>query len=94
MPDIKARRKISCGIVLVFILSSATMSLKPDNDDHAEKHASAGLGSDSPRDGPFDNGLESQAGSTQNMLHQDLRGRHMQMIAMQVQHSVPVTSVY
>ncbi len=72
------------------------MSLKHDNGDLAEKHANAGLGSEPspPRDGHFDNGLESQAGTTQNILRQDLRGRHMQMIAMQVQHSVPVIAVY
>jgi amino acid transporter len=60
------------------------MSLKPDNGDYAEKHAHAGLGSDPslPHDGRYDNGLESQAGTTQNSLHQDLKGRHMQMIAM------------
>jgi amino acid transporter len=72
------------------------MSLKHDSGDLAEKHANAGLGSDPSlqRDGHYDNGLESQTGTSQNILHQDLKGRHMQMIAMQVQHSIPVICVY
>jgi amino acid transporter len=57
------------------------MSLKPDHDDLAEKHISTGLGSESSptHDGHFDS--ESQAGA-QNILRQDLKGRHMQMIAI------------
>lgn len=58
------------------------MSLKHDHGDLAEKHAGAGLGSESSRDPNFDNGLESQPGTTENVLRQDLKGRHMQMIAM------------
>jgi amino acid transporter len=57
------------------------MSLKRDNVDFAEKHTHA-AGSESPRDGDFDTGLESQSGPTENKLHQDLKGRHMQMIAI------------
>ena len=74
------------------------MSLKHENGDFAaEKHGNVGLGSEpSPtlHDAGFDNGLESQVGTTQNVLRQDLKGRHMQMIAMQVQHSAHVISVY
>ncbi|OIW34245.1 hypothetical protein CONLIGDRAFT_626305 [Coniochaeta ligniaria NRRL 30616] len=54
------------------------MSLKHDSGDLAEKHPNAGVGSE-----PYDsNGLESQHGTAQNVLHQDLKGRHMQMIAI------------
>lgn len=62
------------------------MSFKPENGDLAEKHAHAGLGSEPSRDGD----PENATGVTENILHQDLRGRHMQMIAMQVQRSAPV----
>jgi amino acid permease len=66
-----------------FILSSATMSFQPENDDLAEKHAKnepATLG-----EGHFSSDPENMVvGANENVLHQDLKGRHMQMIAMQV----------
>ena len=63
------------------------MSLKPENGDLAEKHANAAAGYEPSRD------PENLVVANENMLHQDLKGRHMQMIAMQVQHSEP-SSVY
>jgi amino acid permease len=76
-----------------FILSSAIMSLKPENGDLAEKHANAVPGYEPTRDGHFSSDPENMVVANENMLHQDLKGRHMQMIAMQVQHSEP-SSVY
>jgi len=63
------------------------MSFKPGNGDLSEKHAAAAPG--------YEPALESRSsgsdpenlvvGPSGNVLHQDLKGRHMQMIAMQVQ---------
>jgi hypothetical protein len=73
-----------------FLLSSATMSLKhEENGDYSEKHA-AGAPAYEP-DGSSD--PEVQAVAAGNLLHQDLKGRHMQMIAMQVQRP-EMSSVY
>jgi amino acid transporter len=66
------------------------MSLKhEDNGDYSEKHAT-GAPAYEP-DGSSD--PEVQAVAAGNLLHQDLKGRHMQMIAMQVQRP-ETTSVY
>lgn len=59
-----------------------TMSLKPDN--LAEKHADGALSAAPMRDGHFGSDPESMVMVGENRLHQDLKGRHMQMIAMQV----------
>lgn len=66
------------------------MSLKHENGGlaeagYAEKHAGAVPTYDSPTHGDIEVG--------ENRLHQDLKGRHMQMIAMQVHHSKS-SSVY
>jgi amino acid transporter len=66
------------------------MDLKTHDGGFAEKRSNADLGSEATREGYLDHGLESQNATTGNVLHQDLRGRHMQMIAMQVQHPIPV----
>jgi amino acid transporter len=60
------------------------MSYKHDNGDLAEKQAHAGLSSEPSlsHNGHYDAGLEGPEGPTQNILKQDLRGRHMQMIAI------------
>ncbi|KAJ9143089.1 Amino acid permease-domain-containing protein [Pleurostoma richardsiae] len=58
------------------------MSLKHENGDLAEKHVNATLGSEPPRDGHLGSDPESMAEVHGNILHQDLRGRHMQMIAI------------
>jgi amino acid permease len=56
------------------------MSLKHGNGDLGEKHGhTAALGSDHSRDGVHD---PEAVGGTENILRQDLKGRHMQMIAM------------
>jgi amino acid transporter len=64
------------------------MSEKHDHGDLAEKHAgtvpayeSAGLG-EHKRDGDFGSDPENLVETKQNALHQDLKGRHMQMIAI------------
>jgi hypothetical protein len=76
-----------------FILSSATMSFEPENGDLAEKHANAAPGYEPTPDGHFSSDPENMVVAKENLLHQDLKGRHMQMIAMQAQHSKP-SSVY
>jgi amino acid transporter len=56
------------------------MSLQPENGDLAEKHAKnepATLG-----EGYFNSDPENMVGANENVLHQDLKGRHMQMIAI------------
>jgi amino acid transporter len=58
------------------------MSLQPKNEngDLAEKHAQnepATLG-----EGYFNSDPENMVGANENVLHQDLKGRHMQMIAI------------
>ena len=72
------------------------MSLKPENGDFAaEKHANAApayeqgaLGGEHARDGHFGGDAENMTEAKEaRKLHQDLRGRHMQMIAMQVPHT-------
>jgi len=75
------------------------MSLRPENGDLAEKHVSAApayepatLG-ENKHDGDFSGDPENMVEVGENRLHKDLKGRHMQMIAMQVQHSEP-SSVY
>jgi yeast amino acid transporter len=59
------------------------MSFKPESGDLAEKHAGAVPGYDPARDGHSSSDLENMVVANENMLHQDLKGRHMQMIAMQ-----------
>lgn len=76
-----------------FILPSATMSLKPENEDLAEKHALDAPGYEPTRDGHSSSDPENLVVARENVLHQDLKGRHMQMIAMQVRHFEP-SSVY
>lgn len=57
------------------------MSLQPEHGDLAEKHPK----NESPTgEGHFGSDPENLVGEKQNVLHQDLKGRHMQMIAMQV----------
>ncbi len=73
------------------------MSLNPEHDGFAEKHANntappyepGTLGEHKPS--YYDN--DPVVAATTNKLHQDLKGRHMQMIAMQVQPSKS-SSVY
>ena len=69
------------------------MSLKTENGGLAEKHAN-----DAPVNEPATLGghkrdsysagadPEIMVATSKNALHQALKGRHMQMIAMQVQH--------
>lgn len=64
------------------------MSFKPDNGDLAEKHANGTPDYDPTRDG-HSSDPENLVVARENVLHQDLKGRHMQMIAMQVRHSEP-----
>lgn len=75
------------------------MSLKPEDGELAEKHAnaaptyeSATLG-EHTRDGHFNSDPENLVEANENKLQKGLKGRHMQMIAMQVQHTEP-SSVY
>lgn len=59
------------------------MSLTPENDS-AEKHANGELGEKHVHTAPgYD--PENIIAVSENKLHQDLKGRHMQMIAMQVE---------
>jgi amino acid permease len=66
------------------------MSLNPGHGDLAEKHdnavpayESATLGDDKGHN-PYNGDPENMVEVKQNLLHKDLKGRHMQMIAMQV----------
>jgi hypothetical protein len=75
------------------------MSLKPEDVGFAEKHDNttpsydpATLG-DHKQDGHFNGDPESLVEPKENLLHKDLQGRHMQMIAMKVQH-IELSSVY
>lgn len=64
------------------------MSLTPD--DIGEKHAGVAPGYDTKGDAHIHTGSDPEnlvVGET-NGLHRDLKGRHMQMIAMQVQHGL------
>ncbi len=73
------------------------MSFEPGNGDLAEKHvASSSPGPESKGDGKFTHDDPEHLGvvTTENTLRQDLQGRHMQMIAMQVQHSGGPSSIY
>ena len=56
------------------------MSFQPENGDFAEKHAK----NEPPtlEEGHFGSDPENMVGASGNVLHQDLKGRHMQMIAM------------
>jgi yeast amino acid transporter len=60
-----------------------------NHDVGAEKHANAvpdyetATLEEHTRDGQFSSDPENM----ENKLHKDLKGRHMQMIAMQVQHT-------
>jgi amino acid permease len=72
------------------------MSLRHENPDLAEKHdidapSYAPATGDLKHDGHFDSDPENLAQPEANKLHQDLKGRHMQMIAMQVQRAEPST---
>jgi amino acid transporter len=58
------------------------MSLQPENGDLAEKHAKDE--SATPGEGYSNRDPENMVEVNVNPLHQDLKGRHMQMIAMQV----------
>jgi len=69
-----------------YILSSATMSFQPENGDLAEKHATAAPGYEPNKyDEHSSSDPENLVAVSENRLHKDLKGRHMQMIAMQVQ---------
>ena len=70
------------------------MSLKLDNGDVAEKQPNAAPGYEPTSDGHFGSDPENMVVAKENNLHQDLKGRHMQMIAMQVQHPEPPLSVF
>ena len=61
------------------------MTSKLENDDFAEKHAYAAPASEPTAH--FGSDQEDMGEGKTNMLHQDLKGRHMQMIAMQVQRT-------
>jgi yeast amino acid transporter len=69
------------------------MSLQPENGLLAEKHANAAPTYEPPTlgehkgDGLFGIDPENMVEVSENRLHKDLKGRHMQMIAMQVQHT-------
>jgi amino acid transporter len=58
------------------------MSLQPENGDFAEKHEKNEAGN-------FSSDPENMVAASENVLHQDLKGRHMQMIAMQVSTHEP-----
>jgi amino acid permease len=69
------------------------MSLKNDKGDVAEKQVDAAPppSYEPTSEGQFASDPENNvAAPKENNLHQDLKGRHMQMIAMQVQHSEPL----
>ena len=67
------------------------MSLKNDKGDVAEKQADAAPPVYEPTsEGHFGSDPENNVVPKENLLHQDLKGRHMQMIAMQVQRSEPL----
>jgi amino acid transporter len=77
------------------------MSLQHESANLDEKHANAApayepatLG-EHTRGRPLSSDPEDAAivVADQNQLHRDLKGRHMQMIAMQVQH-IELSSVY
>jgi hypothetical protein len=70
-----------------FILFFTTMSLQPGNGDLSEKHTNASPSYESKQDGHFGSDPENMVVASENVLHKDLKGRHMQMIAMQVKHS-------
>lgn len=58
------------------------MSLKHENGDLSEKHAGGAPGYDQTHDGHFGSDPENMVVVSENVLHKDLQGRHMQMIAM------------
>ncbi len=69
------------------------MDPKFENDGFAEKHANgtpvnepATLGGHKRDSYSAGADPEIMVATSKNALHQDLKGRHMQMIAMQVQH--------
>ena len=64
------------------------MSLNPEHDGLAEKHANNAPAYEPPLGEHKANAYDNDgAVAGTNALHQDLKGRHMQMIAMQVQPS-------
>ena len=68
------------------------MNTDSDNGAYAEKHANGSPGFQPAVSGKRDSysagaDPEIMIATSKNALHQDLKGRHMQMIAMQVQHS-------
>ena len=74
------------------------MSLNSENGGLAEKHANGAPAYEPATDRKRDSysaGADPEIiiATSKNALHQDLKGRHMQMIAMQVQHIQP-SSVY
>lgn len=71
------------------------MNLQHENGGFDEKPAYEPRSSiGGHKEGGFSGGdPESMVAVSQNRLHTDLKGRHMQMIAMQVQHTEP-SSLY
>ena len=69
------------------------MSLNPENSEFAEKHATAAPDykpealEEHKLHGHANDDPEHVGEQKELALHQDLKGRHMQMIAMQVQQS-------
>jgi hypothetical protein len=76
-------------LFLSLLRVSANMSLKPEQGGLAEKHADAapayepGVAKEHTHNGHYDTDPDMVEVS-QNRLHTDLKSRHMQMIAMQV----------
>lgn len=68
------------------------MEPQPEMDDISDKHAAPVY--DSTKDGNFSSDPENLVVTHENKLHRDLKGRHMQMIAMQVQHLELIRHLY
>lgn len=70
------------------------MNTDSDNGRYAEKHVNGASAFEPAVTGKRDSysagaDPEIMIATSKNALHQSLKGRHMQMIAMQVQHTHP-----
>ena len=67
------------------------MNTDSDNGGYAEKHVNGTEPAASGKRDSYSAGADPEImiATSKNALHQDLKGRHMQMIAMQVQHTHP-----